>query len=79
MRFQAIFFPFKEQSCYTALLKNGVEKQSLFWKSDGHDTSKSNMFFKHLIAFRVGVVFFRNLCILRTAKGLLCDEVSGSF
>ena len=25
MRFQAIFFPFKEQSCYTALLKTKKE------------------------------------------------------
>ena len=28
MRFQAIFFPFKEQSCYTALLKrNNLARQ----------------------------------------------------
>ena len=30
MRFQAIFFPFKEQSCYTALLKSNAFKNGIF-------------------------------------------------
>ena len=33
MRFQAVFFPFKEQSCYTALLKIDFLKAFCFCKN----------------------------------------------